>query len=453
MSGTKPLSDDDFLDELYNDIDPWTPVENSRSDLYEPIYEAYAEDLNTGYVSPTQALLNRVRRNRRVGESVHYFSGFRGSGKSTELRQLIAKLPKSDYIVLFSDASDFLNTNAPLEITDLLYSLAVAFSRHLNPGDDRAEPLLEGTWKRLVDYLTRTNVDVSKVDFKLGVVDISAELKNSDSFRTRFRQAFANHVAQLNREVRKYFEDAVKALRERYGNKEIVFIFDNLEKVEGAGVDAEEAVRKSVEHVFQQHRDKLALPNVHAIYTVPPWLRFLKPLEADTVNLSGIRLWKNDVQRTPRDEGLQRLRDVIARRLRHHDPNGWARFFGPDPKAADGLIGTSGGHIRNLFRMMREAIIRSPGLPIPASVLGRAADEILNQSLPIKLSDARLMAEIARTRTINPDPQHLNALQVLLDVPTVLFLQNGEPWYDVLPALMPEVERVIKQSETETAKP
>jgi energy-coupling factor transporter ATP-binding protein EcfA2 len=431
------MNDADFRQKLYNDLEPNKPLE-THSNLYVPIYKAYQDD-SEGYVEPIESLLSRIEFSKLIGESVHYFSGFRGSGKSTELKQLVGRLETAGYTVLYSDANEFLNVNAPVEITDLLYTLAVAFSMHLGEN----EPELEKMWKRLIDYLTRTKVEITEISFDLDAINVTAELKASDSFRTKFRKAFENHVSQLDREIRAYFQATAKKIRAKHQNKPVVFIFDNLEKIVGAGDNAE-SVQKSVERVFQNHNERLKLPNVHMVYTVPPWLRFLRPLEADTVTLSGIRLWKNDEKRSELEEGIERLRKVLRKRLELHDPNGWTRFFGPNSdKAADAMIRQSGGHIRDLFRMMREAIIRSSTLPISNAVLERASQEVRNAYLPIRASHAKILHEISEHRNINPESQDLETISLLLDTHMALFFQNGKPWYDVLPALIPEIKRVI----------
>jgi energy-coupling factor transporter ATP-binding protein EcfA2 len=431
------MNDAEFRQKLYNDLEPNKPLE-THSNLYVPIYKAYQDD-SEGYVEPIESLLSRIEFSKLIGESVHYFSGFRGSGKSTELKQLVGRLETAGYTVLYSDANEFLNVNAPVEITDLLYTLAVAFSKHLGEN----EPELEKMWKRLIDYLTRTKVEISEISFDLDAINVTAELKASDSFRTKFRKAFENHVSQLDREIRAYFQATAKKIRTKHQNKPVVFIFDNLEKIVGAGDNAE-SVQKSVERVFQNHNERLKLPNVHMVYTVPPWLRFLRPLEADTVTLSGIRLWKNDEKRSELEEGIERLRKVLRKRLEFHDPNGWTRFFGVNSdKAADAMIRQSGGHIRDLFRMMREAIIRSSTLPISNAVLERASQEVRNAYLPIRASHAKILHEISEHRNINPESQDLETISLLLDTHMALFFQNGKPWYDVLPALIPEIKRVI----------
>ena len=59
--------------------------------------------------------------------SCHLFSGFSGTGKSTELLGLAQELEKQRYIVLIADALEYINLKRPLEVSELLIIAAAAF--------------------------------------------------------------------------------------------------------------------------------------------------------------------------------------------------------------------------------------------------------------------------------------------------------------------------------------
>src|SRR5216683_6746861 len=63
------------------------------------------------------------------GESVQLFSGFRGTGKSTELRRLRKHLKDEGYLVALCDMQDYLNLSTPVDITDFLMAVAVHSER------------------------------------------------------------------------------------------------------------------------------------------------------------------------------------------------------------------------------------------------------------------------------------------------------------------------------------
>ena len=54
-------------------------------------------------------------------ESVQLLSGYRGTGKSTELRRLQKRLQEDDYLVFLYDVEEWLNLSAPVDVSDFLY--------------------------------------------------------------------------------------------------------------------------------------------------------------------------------------------------------------------------------------------------------------------------------------------------------------------------------------------
>src|SRR5271169_3148049 len=88
--------------------------------LYQPVYG------HPGCEDPIQLLQDNIEF--ADSESLNLFSGFRGSGKTTELFRLQQRLEQSGYVVLYADALDYINPSAPIQISDLLIILAGAFS-------------------------------------------------------------------------------------------------------------------------------------------------------------------------------------------------------------------------------------------------------------------------------------------------------------------------------------
>ena len=60
-------------------------------------------------------------------ESVRLFSGYRGTGKSTELRRLKRRLEESGHLVFLCDMEDYINLSTPVDVTDFLMAVAGSF--------------------------------------------------------------------------------------------------------------------------------------------------------------------------------------------------------------------------------------------------------------------------------------------------------------------------------------
>jgi hypothetical protein len=86
---------------IYQRLDPYIalkPDDANYQELYYPIYDA------PGCEDPVRLLQDHIEL---VGsESLQMFSGFRGSGKTTELFRLQKSLQQQGYVVIYADALD-----------------------------------------------------------------------------------------------------------------------------------------------------------------------------------------------------------------------------------------------------------------------------------------------------------------------------------------------------------
>jgi len=98
-------------------------------------------------------------------ESIRLFSGFRGSGKTTELLRLQSLLEKRGYFVLYADALNYVNAAEPIEITDLLMVMAGAFSDALEVELGR-NIIQESFWDRIWTFLN-TEIKLKEAGVKL----------------------------------------------------------------------------------------------------------------------------------------------------------------------------------------------------------------------------------------------------------------------------------------------
>ncbi len=424
------------------------------SELYQPVYEMPGSD------DPVKRLKKGIEFSEV--ESVQMFSGFRGSGKTTELKRLKKQLEDEDYFVIYGDALKYLNPAEPVEITDLLIVLAGAFSDALTEARSDIHIEKESYWVRLRNYLTDTNIEISEVNLKTeadsiakeligGIkagVDVKLALHTSPSFRQNLQKFMANRISELKGQVDKFVEDGVKAIRRSYGEqKQIVFIFDSLEQLRGSLAN-EKAVIDSVMRLFANYSNLLELPYVHCVYTVPPWLKFAMPGATNTVMLPSLRQWNNDDARSLYLTGWDALRNLLKRRVGVANCD---HVFGlPDAQghhaAADRLIGLCGGHFRDLLLLVRECVLRAENLPMDERYINAAIINARSQLLPLSIESVRWLHRIEQTRTpALPDdsPESVSRMTRFIDTHLVLYLTNGEEWYDVHPLIRNEIGTMI----------
>ena len=385
------------------------------------------------------------------------FSGFSGSGKTTELFRLRRDLRAQGYVVLYADALTYINQFEPLTIADMLMILAGAFSDALN-NDLQIDLQQQSFWERLRRLIERTEVQLTGGEGKLeytspghsvmgGIkagLSIKAELKTGSNFRRQLQEFLNAHLVQLQRDVEQFFEDGAKAIWAREGEgRQIVFILDQLERLRGDYRNWQQVIR-CVQQLFNEHLDRLRMPYVHCIYSVPAWLAFLAPRPPDMTMLATMRLWNRDPPRTPYPKGRAIFRSLMRRRV---DDDDAARLFGPTADAAiDRLIEACGGHVRDLLRMVQEVLARATGLPVDPGVIDRVISATRRDFLPIALDDARLLHDIGIKQNLEPetlDETAIERLSQFFNTHLVMYFENGEAWYDTHPLIRGEVARIV----------
>jgi hypothetical protein len=386
-------------------------------------------------------------------ESFQMFSGFRGSGKTTELNRLGNRLRDNGMVVLYGDALQYVNSAAPLDIVTLLFSITGSFNDALQE-KGYADQLHEGYWERFTNFLTRTNVDLEKMGLKVGgevaAADFKFNLRQTPTFRQRLAEKIAGSLKELSDEVYRFFADALEVIRRKDGpDTRVVFLFDQLEQIRGSGLE-QEAVIRSVEAIFANHIDLLRVPSFHVVYTVPPWLKTMLPgLTIETLPALGV--WKNDDDRTRNIDHCNALRDVVIKRFDHKN---FERFFGcieanGECVLADRLVESSGGSLRDLLRLNGEAVLSAITIPADETAIQRAITKVRSQFLPIPLSDAKWLSRVALTRSdalTDRTPQQVARFSLFLDTHLVFQLRNGTEWYDVHPLIREETNEIVRRA-------
>ena len=426
----------------------------------DPVREPIHEELDDS--DPVALLAFEVGAN--PVESLQLFSGFRGAGKTTELWRLRKQLRDLGYLVLYADAMDYVNPAEPIDISDMLMVIAGAFSDTLNDaiGTDMAR---ESFWDRLKNFLTKTEIRIGEAGAKLDYstpagavlgslktgVNIKAELKTASSFKQNLQKFLSGHLVDLKAEADAFIEDGVKAIwAARGADTKVVFIFDSLEQLRGSYLTWKDVIQ-SVQQLFTVHIDRLRLPYVHAIYSVPPWLRYLPNSSPVPITiLPTAHLWHNDADRTPDARARAVFRSLLYKRLK---PQEMARLFGPaaeDPGGPlDRLIGACTGHVRDLLRLVQEVFKRARSLPIGDDAITSAINAERRALAEIPLDDAKWLFEIGETRThglLTADERSVERLSNFLDTHRVAYFVNGESWYDLHPLIREDVARIVARA-------
>ena len=143
-----------------------------------------------------------------------------------------------------------------------------------------------------------------------------------------------------------------------------------------------------------------------------------------------------DADRQPVQASLDALCQVVSAR------GDWRRLLG-EREVLDGLSLQSGGHLRDLLRMLSEIVRRADRLPVTELTVQRAITQVKSELLPIALDDVRWLQKIAETHDASlDDVSKLPRLVTFLDSHLVLCYRNGDEWFDVHPLVREEVARL-----------
>jgi hypothetical protein len=363
------------------------------------------------------------------------FTGFIGTGKTTELRRLRRRLADNKQApvhAILVDFEQYINPYVPISITDVLRVLAYTLDREATLAEGRDPDAEPGYLRRLFEFAAHTDIDLQKIGFAQYGVSLMAELKENATFRQKIEAALALRFQLFAREATEVMTEAVVRLRRATHATQIVLIADGLEKIMPLREDERGAVEASVETLFVEHASWLRLP-CHAIYTFPLWLRF-RTAELDTQYdreaqiLPMVKITEPDGTQYP--AGFTKLTELIGKRL------DLGRIFGANlEQSFYPLIAASGGYPRDLLRLVRECLWAASDFPVSPKVAQRVTSKLAEgYARTIRDADADILAEIASTHELpRGDTARLSMFGRLLQKLLVLGYRNGHEWYDLHP--------------------
>ena len=408
-----------------------------QDERYIPLYE----DPSLVGFDPVEMLARAIAW--APGESVQLLSGFRGTGKSTELRRLQHRLQDEGTIVLLCDLEEHLNLSTPVDVSDFLLAISGAFNDSVTRQNLLSDPLQRDWGDRVTSLIQRIEFTDLKVD--LSPISIKANLKQDPGFKRRLQERMAGHVGALVSEVRGFFAECITAIKRRKITPvEVVLLVDSVEHIRGTSVNAED-VQSSVETLFASHPDKLHLPGLHVVYTVPPYLKVRYPGLGSLYDPGGVQMLPAFKLREKDGTPLALNYDAMERLVNRRGD--WKKLIG-ERVLLDRLIKYSGGHLRDLLSLVSAVLRLAERLPVSESTVDTAIHQLRNEFLPIADNDALWLAQIAKShQTALVSSNELPVLARFLDTHLALCYRNGEEWYDIHPLIADHVHRQVKDAQ------
>lgn len=423
-----------LLDEMYNAFTP-TPLQPG-----DPAY------VDCRAVRGDEDVLKDLGRTVRRSNDLTYqlYSGYRGSGKTTELLRLKKDLEDRGHIVVYFAADE-----ADLSVQDAQYTdILLACTRHLLRGlkDANPAPILRWLKARLQDLnnIMLAEINVNDVNLEIGLEEfakLTAAVRAEPSQRQKIREQIEPHTETLIQALNAFIKDGKEHLPKE---SKLLVIADNLDRIVPIFRDNG---RSNHEEIFLDRHEQLKALDCHIIYTVPismiysRWATELKDNYGIPQVLPSIMVrHKNGETYQP---GLEILKTIIQLRVPESLRNELVPNVFESEKVLDDLCLVSGGYARDLVQLMQESINKTDTLPIRERAVRRASDALRDvYRRAVEENQWEVLQEVRETKEIDNDEVQRSLLFSRCVLEYRYFDEEGakQTWYDAHPVLWRELD-------------
>ncbi len=382
------------------------------------------------------------------------FTGHIGCGKSTELLRLQAELEKLGFHVVYFESSDDLEMT-DVDIADVLLAIARRVSQSLDKitleTPNKFNELLQGAWKVLNSEVTAGKVklpvvgdvglsaDKEKFSLSVGIGEITAKMKNDPTLREKLNQYLAPQKTKLLEAInQELLEPAVAKLKQQ-GKNGLVVIVDNLDRIDNR---AKPWGRPQQEYLFVDQGEFLTKLNCHLIYTMPLSLKFSNdygmltqrfPEDPKVLPMVPVQ-WSDGSVHTQGMSLMQQM--VLARAFPDMTPeerlNKITEIF-DSAASLERLCKMSGGHVRDVLRLLNTWIMEEMSLPLTRETLEQVIRSRRNEiMLPISEDEWQLLRHVKERKKVSDDQGYQKLIRSRF---VFEYRDGGESWFDVNPVL------------------
>ena len=393
--------------------------------------------------APVTAMLELIRL-ASVGmptQSTHLFSGFRGTGKTTELGRLATWLEAYGFTVLRVSARKYHHLTTALSREELAILLAAGI------GEAALEVLGEGAlgqlakqgvWEKLSGGLEKLFKE-SELTFEFGPAKLKPALYRGEGLKIQLEQALRDRPDRTRELLHGLVHDITAAIHPR----QIVVLVDDLEKFDVPTTRVVE-VYTQMQELFFASADLFELPGCHVVYTVPPYVallnRSIKEKYAGNLHLLPcVKVRSRPPTHEPYAPGIAALTRLIEQRV------DLDALLGPHrDDCMRRLVIASGGNLRDLLSLVRDCVrpALDAGLPV--------GPDIVEQAIQLHAAHFRLTREPfelirdirVRGDLLDVDEARQRGFADALDQRLLLCYWNGDFWYDAHPMIEAQLDAV-----------
>jgi hypothetical protein len=389
------------------------------------------------------------------------FTGHIGCGKSTELLRLKIELEQEGFHVVYFESSEDLEM-VDVDIGDVLLAIARRVSQSLDKivleEPSRLKELLQGAVKVLNSEVTGVKFkvpgakilgdsvgdvgitsDKDKFSLYLGIGEITTRAKSDATLREKLNQYLGPQKTQLLEAInQELLEPAIAKLKQQ-GKKGLVVIVDNLDRIDNR---RKAWGRPQQEYLFVDQGESLTKLHCHLVYTMPLALKFsndygnlTQRFSEDPKVLPMVPVQLQDSSQC--EAGMALLRQmVLARAFPDLDEDQRldkiTEIF-DRRETLDRLCSVSGGHVRDLLRLLNSWIKKGRQLPLSRETLEDVIRSRRNEmTMPISDEEWELLRQVRQRKKVSDDQGYQKLIRSRL---VFEYRDKGESWFDINPIL------------------
>lgn len=381
------------------------------------------------------------------------FTGHIGCGKSTELLRLKTELEQEGFHVVYFESSEDLELT-DVDISDVLLAVARRVSQSLDKitleETSRLKEFLQGAAKVLNSEVQGVKVKVPNVgDFGVtgqdetftlafGIGEITARAKSDATLRERLNQFLGPRKKQLLDAINQELIEPAIAKLKQLGRKGLVVIVDNLDRLDSRQKPFN---RPQQEYLFIDQGEYLSKLRCHLVYTMPLALKFSSEYgnliqrfeEPKVLPMVPVHLQDGSVHK----EGMTLLRQmVLARAFPRLDEQ--ERLYKitdvfDAPETLDRLCRISGGHVRDLLRLLNMWIMEEMELPLSHATLEAVVRARRNEmTMTISDDEWELLRQVRQKKKVRGSQEYQTLIRSRL---VFEYRDRSDSWFDINPIL------------------
>ena len=376
------------------------------------------------------ARFEKIERRIRMAEGNQFVrelvTGHAGSGKSTELLRLAARLrePKDarSFHVVYLDAFEYLSQWG-IRLPHIIMALLAALARQERDDlkDTRAAKKLVA---RIQSLVANVSADIAKgIDTFTKIPVLTTLLRTSQEFSSKFRDQAVTQIQDLLRLMDDLIAEVVADLK-----VDVVFVVDNLEKIPEQPADGYASLHEAL---FVRDLPLLDI-SAHLVLTHPISLNYsnaelpraFPSAGKTTLPMVGVRLPPEVPARGDDPRGIAALGHLLLRRVK--------RSVFANEDTIEYLIRLSGGCVRDLMRFVGELpVVAEP--PFTRDHVDLAVQDFKNDYEKILLGKpyVRSLPAIVQSGVISDDLEADWKREILLGL--VVLEYDTRTWFDVHP--------------------